>query len=281
MLYLALAAASAHTTTDITGTAPHSVRGTTTDITAASALRQRNAAAGVPLPSQAQLSGTLQHQFTLFMHWSMCTFTGCQWNLATSPAQDFAPPDAGPNATQWALTAKLAGATQICLTVRHVGGFALWPTASTNYSVANSTWRGGKGDVVLEFVTALRAVGISPCLYIILGFNVEAAHANVSGPAYLERQVTALTELLTNYGHVDRLWWDNYRCARPPAPWSQRRALWPVLTFFPRAPPPPQPHTCRVQHWVLPARAARGLLLRRRQHHLNARAILPWLAGAD
>ena len=139
----------------------------------------------------------------------MCTFTGCQWNLAVSPAQDFTPPDSGPNATQWALTAKNMGATQICLTVRHVGGFSLWPTASTNYSVAASAWRNGTGDVVREFVEAVRAVGISPCLYIILGFNVHDAHANVSGPLYLERQVIALTELLTNYGQIDRLWWDN------------------------------------------------------------------------
>ena len=191
-----------------------SVRGTSTDLAASAALRARNAAAGLPLPSQAQLAGALQHQFTLFMHYSMCTYTGCQWNLATSPAQDFAPPDAGPNATQWALTAKLAGATQICLTVRHVGGFALWPTASTNYSVANSTWRGGRGDVVAEFVAAMRAVGIAPCLYIIVGFNVEANRSGVPGPEYLDRQVTALTELLTNYGCVAR----GERAAHNPSP---------------------------------------------------------------
>jgi hypothetical protein len=212
---LSASAALRGTTTDVVASA--ALRGTTTDLAASAALRASNAAAGIPLPSQAQLSGTLQHQFTLFMHYSMCTYTGCQWNLATSPAQDFAPPDSGPNATQWALTAKLAGATQICLTVRHVGGFALWQTASTDYSVANSTWRGGKGDVVAEFTAAVRAVGISPCLYIILGFNVHDAHAAVPGPAYLDKQVIALTELLTNYGQIDRLWWDNYAigCCQP------------------------------------------------------------------
>ena len=194
-----------------------SVRGTSTDLAAAAPLRARNAAAGLPLPSQAQLSGTLQHPFTLFMHYSMCSYTGCQWNTATSPAQDFAPPDAGPNATQWALAAKLAGATQICLTVRHVGGFTLWPSASTNYSVANSTWRGGMGDVVAEFTSAMRAAGLGACLYIIIGFDVEQAHAQTPGPLFLERQVMALTELLTQYGPISRLWWDNYAigCCQP------------------------------------------------------------------
>ena len=178
--------------------------------------RASNAAAGIPLPSPSQLTA-LAHPFTIFMHYSMCTYTGCQWNTAVSPAQDFAPPDSGPNATQWAEAALAAGASQICLTVRHVGGFALWPTRTTNYSVAASGWRGGKGDVVAEFVAAVRAVGISPCLYIIMGFDVEAAHANVPGGTYLDRQVEVLTELLTNYGPIDRLWWDNYAigCCQP------------------------------------------------------------------
>ena len=58
------------------------------------------------------------------------------------------------------------GATQICLTVRHVDGFSLWPTSVNNYSVASSPWRGGKGDVVKDFVTSVRKYGLSPCFYI-------------------------------------------------------------------------------------------------------------------
>jgi len=38
-----------------------------------------------------------------------------------------------------------------------------------------------------------------------------------SSEDYLQQQVTVLTELLTNYGHIDRLWWDNYAigCCQP------------------------------------------------------------------
>lgn len=251
------------------------IRGTTSDATSptAASLRAINGAAGIPLPSPAQLTGALAHQFTVFMHWSMCTFTGCQWNLAVSPAQDFTPPDSGPNATQWALTAKNMGATQICLTVRHVGGFSLWPTASTNYSVAASAWRNGTGDVVREFVEAVRAVGISPCLYIILGFNVHDAHANVSGPLYLERQVIALTELLTNYGQIDRLWWDNVSL-HPSC--KQGNLPHPILS-----------HSLSlflsllgaVRHWVLPASDTSGPVLPGWGHHLHARPWVPGVAG--
>ena len=179
-------------------------------------LRARNAAAGVPLPTQAQL-GAMRHSFVAFNHFSMCTFTGCQWNTAVSPATDYAPPDAGPDFDQMMRVVTAAGATQMCLTVRHVGGFAQWQTSTTNYSVAASNWKSGKGDAVADFVAAARRNGISPCFYIILGFNVEANHTGVQGPLYLERQVEALTELLTNYGHIDRLWWDNYAigCCQP------------------------------------------------------------------
>lgn len=179
--------------------------GTTHDLTASASLRARNQAAGIPLPSLAQLKGSLQHQFTVFMHWSMCTYTGCQWNTAVSPPANFTPPDIGPNITQWLEAVRVLGATQVCLTVRHVGGFTLWPSATTNYSVAASPWQGGKGDIVADFTDAARAVGISPCLYIILGFDVQANHTGVPGPTYIDHQVMALTELLTNYGHIDRL----------------------------------------------------------------------------
>jgi alpha-L-fucosidase len=121
------------------------------------------------------------------------------------------------NISSWMSVYKDMGATQVCLTVRHVGGFTLWPSTTTNYSVAQSPWRSGGGDVARDFVAAARAAGISPCFYIILGFDIAANHSGVPGAQYTANQVTALTELLTHYGHIDRLWWDNYAigCCQP------------------------------------------------------------------
>jgi alpha-L-fucosidase len=180
-------------------------------------LRAINEATGIPVPSIAQVIGSLQHPFTIFEHYSICTYTGCQWDLSTSPASVFSPPDSGPYTNQWMQVYKDLGATQVCLTVRHVDGFSLWRTKSTNYSVEASLWRNGTGDVVRDFVASAREAGLSPCLYIIIGFNVEANHSNVPGPQYLDNQVLALTELLTSYGQIDRLWWDNYAigCCQP------------------------------------------------------------------
>ena len=168
-----------------------------------------------PLPTAAQ-TVALRHNFSIFMHYSLCTYTpACDgtWDIPPGDPNNFFPDDLY-DPDQWLQTAALAGATQVCLTVRHVDGFALWPTKSNNYSISASRWRNGTGDIVADFVASARKYNISPCFYIILGFNVWANYSGVPGPEYLAQQVTALTELLSNYGHIDRLWWYvSVRCA--------------------------------------------------------------------
>ena len=112
------------------------------------------------------------------------------------------------NASQWVEVAKLWGAQEICLTVKHVDGFTLWPSKATPYSVASSPWREGKGDVVREFVDACRVGGIEPCFYFIPGFSIF--NFNMTDQEYLKVHMDMLTELLTQYGPISRLWFDNY-----------------------------------------------------------------------
>ncbi len=69
---------------------------------------------------------------------------------------------------------------QVCLTVRHVDGFSLWPSKANNYTVAQSPWKGGQGDVVAEFVAAAKRANIGACFYIILGFNFYSNHTGAS-----------------------------------------------------------------------------------------------------
>jgi alpha-L-fucosidase len=129
----------------------------------------------IPQPTTAQ-TGVLQHTFSMFMHYSLCTYTPwCDgtWDIPPGNPANFTP-DAL-DTDQWMETAVLAGATQVCLTVRHVDGFALWPTSSNNYSVAASPWRNGSGDVVADFVESARKYGISPCC--------KSAHFCFSAPS--------------------------------------------------------------------------------------------------
>ena len=111
-----------------------------------------------------------------FHHFDICTFTGCEHNSGTAKksqgsgaAAAFAP-TATINATQWVLAAKALGAGSAVMTARHEGGFALWPSKYTNYSIAHSPYMGGKGDIVMEFVTACRAHGLKAglCKYLLV-----------------------------------------------------------------------------------------------------------------
>lgn len=169
------------------------------------ALSARAAAFSAPSRAQADL---LNVQFTQFMHFGPCTFVDCQWDIPPASPSVFNPTNL--DAEQWVRTAQAWGADEICLTTRHVDGFTLWPSKATNYSVAASPWKNGTGDVVADFVAAARKYGMRVCFYFIPSFDVNAVLANVSAGEYLAMQQTMLTELLSEYGHVDRLWIDNY-----------------------------------------------------------------------
>lgn len=165
------------------------------------------AAALPPLRPSATQHALMQRQLTQFMHFSLCTFSGCQWDQQPLDSPRMFNPSAL-NASQWVEVAKLWGAQEICLTVKHVDGFTLWPSKATPYTVAASPYKGGQGDVVQEFVDACRAGGIEPCFYFIPGFSIY--NFNMSDSDYLATHITMLTELLTNYGPISRLWFDNY-----------------------------------------------------------------------
>ena len=58
------------------------------------------------------------------------------------------------------------GTKEICLTAAHEGGFALWSSKFTPYSVKASSWKGGKGDVLREFADAANKWGIKIGYYL-------------------------------------------------------------------------------------------------------------------
>ena len=137
------------------------------DITAStSELSASAASVAAPTAAQREWQST---NLRTFHHFDICTFTGCEHNSGTAnksrgsgAPSDFAP--TAVNATQWVLAAKALGAGTAVLTARHEGGFALWPTKFSNYSIAHSPYKGGNGDIVMEFVTACRAHGLKPGL---------------------------------------------------------------------------------------------------------------------
>jgi len=115
---------------------------------------------------------------------------------------------------QWADTALTMGARYIVLVAKHTGGFCLWQTETTEYSIKGSPWRGGRGDVVAELSQACAARGLQLGVYLSprddkhgagLSGTCATPQAQAAYDALYRRQ---LTELLTRYGSITELWLD-------------------------------------------------------------------------
>ena len=179
----------------------------------ASSLSLRAAAlSSTRTPSPTQ-QAYMPHEQIMFVHFSMCTFAQCEQDTAcrTNPPSLFNP--TALNVTQWIETAAALGATQVCLTARHTGGFALWQTKHGEYGVRQSPWLGGRGDIVQEFTAACRRFGISPCVYFIPAWDCSLYwESGGQSATYLNRTLGMLGELLDvqKYGKIDRLWFDQF-----------------------------------------------------------------------
>ncbi len=106
---------------------------------------------------------------------------------------------------QWISTIKEAGAKYAILTCKHHDGFANWPSEYTEYSVKNTPWKDGKGDVVKEFTDACREYEMKVGLYY---SPAQFGSRKMQGKEYDDYFINQITELLTNYGKIDYLWFD-------------------------------------------------------------------------
>lgn len=172
------------------------------------------------VPSPEQLAWQ-RDAMGVFFHYGLNTFHGKEWSDGTLPAESFNP--AGLDADQWVRTAVSGGAKYVVLTAKHHDGFCLWPTATTDYSVASSPWRGGTGDVVAEVAAACRKHGIKLGLYL-SPWDRNAACYPVPDD-YDDFYLAQLRELCTNYGELTELWFDGAGSQDREYAWDRISAL--------------------------------------------------------
>lgn len=195
----------------------------------------------LPTPSQAAWADA---EIGVIIHLDMQVFEPDysfrkQWGYTPDPNR-FNPKEL--DTDQWIAAAKSAGAKYAVLVAKHCSGFSLWPTKAHAYSVAATPWRGGKGDIVADFIKSCAKYGLKPGIYASASCNgylrannpgkvvsgdpeflkkFNASHEMQSGggkgvsydtPAeqakYNRVVETQLTELWGNYGKLFELWFD-------------------------------------------------------------------------
>lgn len=128
------------------------------------------------------------------------------------------------NPREWAKQAKAAGMKYVVITSKHHEGFCLWDSKYTDYKATNTPI--GK-DLLKEFVEAFREEGIRIGFYYSLldwhhpDFTYDGNHPKpVEGKSseemnkgrdmdrYRQYMKNQVTELLTNYGKIDIIWFD-------------------------------------------------------------------------
>lgn len=154
-------------------------------------------------PSARQLEWQ-RLEFNAFIHFGMNTFTGKEWGDGKSDPKLFNPGRF--DARQWAATIRDAGMKMIIITAKHHDGFCLWPSKFTDYSVASSGWKGGRGDVVAEVAAACRDFGLKLGVYLSPWDRHEPSYGD--SLAYNTFFMNQLRELLTGYGDVSEVWFD-------------------------------------------------------------------------
>ncbi len=140
----------------------------------------------------------------MFLHFGMNTFTDREWGEGKESPTLFNPSALDPR--QWARVARAAGFRTLILTAKHHDGFCLWPSRHTDHSVRSSPWREGQGDVVREVAEACQAESLGLGVYLSPWDRHEPLYGD--SPRYNDFYCSQLTELLSQYGRIEEVWFD-------------------------------------------------------------------------
>lgn len=138
------------------------------------------------------------------VHWGLNTYTDREWGLGNENPALLNPSSF--DADQIVNACAQGGLKGLVIVAKHHDGFCLWPTRTTEYNIAKSPFRNGKGDYVREMEKACRRAGISFGVYV----SPWDRNSSYYGRAeYVDLYHAQIKELLSgDYGEVFEMWFD-------------------------------------------------------------------------
>lgn len=156
-----------------------------------------------PKPSEAQMK-YLEAEVMGIVHYGLNTYADREWGFGDTPTSAFAPTCLDPE--QWVVAAKAGGLKRLVLVCKHHDGFCLFPSKlNPDYTIANTSWKGGKGDLVREFRDACTKHGMEFGAYL---SPWDRHQANYASSAYADYFQAQWDELLAGYGPISEIWLD-------------------------------------------------------------------------
>ena len=165
-------------------------------------------------PSETQLNHLALGK-KAFFHFGVNTFSNKEWGDGSELEQLFDPTDC--DVRSWIRSIKAAGFKLAIITAKHHDGFCLWPSKYTEHSIKNSPYKNGTGDIIREFTDACREYNIKVGIYI----SPWDRHSPFWGSSeYSKYYANQLTELVSQYGKIDEIWWDGAGSKETPYDWG-------------------------------------------------------------
>ena len=148
----------------------------------------------------------------MFVHFAPNTWQDRESDTLATPLSEINPEKL--NTDQWAQTALSFGAKYVVFVAKHQGGFCMWQTETTDYSIRSTPWRNGKGDVLADISASCRKFGLKLGVYVCpRDDHFGAKTGGICKTPELQTQYNAMyrqqwTEVLSRYGPLVEVWFD-------------------------------------------------------------------------
>ncbi len=173
-------------------------------------------------PTKAQLAWQ-EFELGMFIHMDMYVFKKWkyrrQWGKAVPSPKHFNPTKL--DTDQWLEAAKSFGAKYSVMVGKHHSGFLQWQSDLYPYTMKQSPYKNGKGDIFEEFVKSCEKYGIKPGVYASTAHNAYQGvmnskvnrgrggqHHAGAQKKYALLCEKMIEELCSRYGDLVELWFD-------------------------------------------------------------------------